>query len=257
MRRIIVFASLLALVNSSLPMTGAAPPSSMVSAALAPAMGHSLPFRSLPIATHDSPDSATFDATTPCNTPLVSQSSRPPGPASLPIGDFGSTASTTSLKPTAVYSYTGSPVITPTIDGPFTGLFVDGDGTLSPGPGLQNPLSFVVEKQFDADDNVYWHDPTVGLTAFTTWNPATMSLWRDGNDDGIFQTGLDAVIAGVVPISGTHGLELNGLALFPSGSSPLGMSPFVYNDAEFIYDTPPKANNRYDDGEDIFYVGQY
>jgi len=162
----------------------------------------------------------------------------------------------THVQATTAYSFTGSPLVTPTIDGPFTGQFVDGNGTLN-GSGLQNPLSFVVEKQFDAADNVYWFDPA-GLMPFgyQSWQPATMTLWLDNNDDGVFQF-TDLIIAGAPIISGTPGLELNGLAPFPGGFSPLGASQFVYNDAEFIYDAPSKANNRYDDGEDIFYIGQF
>ncbi|MBP7686509.1 MAG: DUF11 domain-containing protein [Thermoflexales bacterium] len=160
------------------------------------------------------------------------------------------------IQSTTAYSFTGSPLVTPTIDGPFTGQFVDGNGTLI-GAGLQNPLTFVVEKQFDAADNVYWFDPA-GLMPFgyQAWQPATMTLWLDTNDDGVFQF-TDLIIAGSPIISGTPGLELNGLASLPGGFSPLGASQFVYNDAEFIYDTPSKANNRYDDGEDIFYIGQF
>lgn len=154
------------------------------------------------------------------------------------------------------YSFTGAPLVTPTIDGPFTGRFVDGNGTL-PGPGAQDALSFVVEKLFDAADDVYWFDPA-GLTplGYQSWQPATMTLWLDTNDDGLFQF-TDLIIAGAPIISGTPGIELNGLTPLPGGFSPLGASQFVYNDAEFIYDTPGKANNRYDDGEDIFYIGQF
>ena len=150
-------------------------------------------------------------------------------------------ASSPPLRITNVYSFTGSPIVTPTIDGVFTGLFVDSDGTLTPGAGVKDPLAFVDEKQFDALDNVYWHDPT-GL--FRTWQPLTMTLWLDGDDNGIYQTApfTDVVIAGVIPISGTSGSELNGLSAFPTGSSPLGFSPFVYSDAEFMYATPPKWN---------------
>ena len=160
------------------------------------------------------------------------------------------------IQAAAAYSFTGAPIVTPTIDGPFTGQFVDGNGTL-PGAGLQNALSFVVEKQFDAADNIYWFDPA-GLTplGYQSWQPATMTLWLDTNDDGVFQTS-DLIIVGAPLISGTPGLELNGLTLLPAGFSPLGASQFVYNDAELIYDVPGKANNRYDTGEDIFYIGQF
>ena len=160
------------------------------------------------------------------------------------------------LQATTAYSFTGAPLVTPTIDGPFTGQFVDGNGTVV-GSGTQDALSFVVEKQFDAADNVYWFDPA-GLTPFgyQSWQPATMTLWLDSNDDGVFQPS-DLIIAGAPIVSGTPGLELDGLASLPGGFSALGTSQFVYNDAEFIYDVPSKANNRYDNGEDIFYIGQF
>lgn len=194
--------------------------------------------------------------------PETSTSSSPnPACAAAPSSSSGLMNATLRFPParlqaTTAYSFTGAPLVTPTIDGPFTGQFVDGNGTLL-GAGLQNALSFVVEKQFDAADNVYWFDPA-GLMPFgyQSWQPATMTLWLDTNDDGVFQF-TDLIIAGAPIISGTIGLELNGLAPLPGGSSPLGASQFVYNDAEFIYDTPSKANNRYDDGEDIFYIGQF
>ena len=160
-----------------------------------------------------------------------------------------------SLQATPAYSFTGATVVTPTIDGVFTGQFVDGNGT-TPGVGTQDSLAFVAQKPFDAADNVYWFDPA---SFFRSWQPATMTLWLDGDDNGVYQTApfTDAVIAGTTPTSGTTGSELNGLAGFPTGLSPLGFSPFVFNDVEFIYSAPSKANNRYDNGEDIYYVGQY
>jgi hypothetical protein len=180
--------------------------------------------------------------------------SRSPGLASPIVDPHFDRSAAPPLRITNVYSFTGSPLITPTIDGVYTGQFVDGDGVLSPLAGVQNPLAFVDEKQFDALDNVYWRDPTF---TYRSWQPLTMTLWRDGNDNGVYDTGIDFVIVGAIPMSGTSGVELNGLVPFPGGYSPLGFSPFVYNDAEFIYDGPSKANNRYDDGEDIVYVGQY
>lgn len=186
--------------------------------------------------------------------PAIEWPARPIGPEVSPSANPNSVCTAAPLRPqaTTAYTFTGTPLVTPTIDGPFTGQFVDGNGTVI-GSGTQHALSFVVEKQFDAADNVYWFDPSL---SYRSWQPATMTLWLDSNDDGVFQF-TDLIIAGGPIISGTPGLELDGLASFPGGFSPLGTSQFVYNDAEFIYDVPSKANNRYDDGEDIFYIGQF
>jgi uncharacterized repeat protein (TIGR01451 family) len=196
------------------------------------------------------------------------RSSRPPGPASFSIVP----STTDRVQAATVYSYTGSTIITPTIDGVFSGQFVDGDGItlpLSGTAGVKNPLSFVDEQLFDSADHVYWNDPTYpgNPMAFTSWQP-TMTLWLDNNNDGVFQSGgiyTDAIIIGATIPSGTNSssvtsFELNGLnstSPFPASASPYGFSPFVYNDAEFIYDTPSKANNRYDIGEDIYYIGGF
>jgi uncharacterized repeat protein (TIGR01451 family) len=193
------------------------------------------------------------DSTAPTSPAILKpdRSARPPGDSSLSIAP-----PTNRVQATAAYSYTGMTIITPTIDGVFSGQFVDGDG-LVPGPGAQNSLSFVDEQLFDAADNVYWSDPSGG---FYSWQPITMALWLDTNDDGIYQSPGDFLIVGAA-ISGTSGTELNGLndSGTPSVSSmsPFGFSPFVFNDVEFMYASPSKANNKYDPGEDIFYIGGF
>jgi uncharacterized repeat protein (TIGR01451 family) len=202
------------------------------------------------------------DSTAPTSPPAL-QPDRPSRPNGLP--SLSIAPPTNRVQATAAYTYTGSTIVTPTIDGVFTGQFVDGDGITTPYSGtvgVKSPLSFVDEQLFDAADRVYWTDPTYpSLSAFTAWQPQTQTLWLDNNNDGIFQTApyTDAIIVGKTIVSGTTGFELNGLSSSPliASGSPYGFSPFVYNDAEYIYPPLSKANNRYDFGEDIYYIGGF
>lgn len=119
------------------------------------------------------------------------------------------------------------------VDGVFTGVLIDGDGTATAGIGSAHPTKFIEQKKFDPVDRVYYQelDGTTGASAGDAY-------WIDDGDGTFEGSPADAVIAGA-PADGTAGTRVDALA---------GETAIAYNDAEI------NDNNRYDDGEDIYLV---
>ncbi len=126
-------------------------------------------------------------------------------------------------------------------------VWIDGDGTATPGPGTQAEIGFqpftntisatldvrLFGRWFTTHDNVYWKS-TGWLT--DTWFPGD-ALWLDVNDDGVYDMGSDLVIIDTGGLSaGDIGRELNS-----DGPNPT--YNFTYNDEN--------GNGQWDDGEDI------
>ncbi len=131
------------------------------------------------------------------------------------------------------YAFTGFTLVTPTIDGVFSGALLDGDGTASAGAGAAHPTKFVEQKPFDAADGVYYQD-----TDGNGFASAGDDYWLDDGDGIYGGPPGDAVILGA-PLLGGAGSPVDALA---------GETALAYNDAELA------DNNRYDDGEDIYLV---
>ncbi|MBN2005614.1 MAG: hypothetical protein JXA21_19810 [Anaerolineae bacterium] len=121
------------------------------------------------------------------------------------------------------------------IDGVFTGTLLDGDGSLSDGPGNAAPptQTFVELKKFDAADCIFYQDDNGNTQA-----DATDHYWLDTECNGSFNPNTDRAILNN-PNPGSSGLALDFLQ---------GVTHLAYNDVEF------NENNRYDNGEDIYFV---
>ena len=121
------------------------------------------------------------------------------------------------------------------IDGVFTGVLIDSDGTLSGGIGVTNTIAkgFIELKKFDVVDKILYQDKNGSQRA-----DAGDAYWID-DGDGVFDRD-DREIVGN-PTLGNPGKPVNAL-------KPYEEIAVAYNDAEI------NDNNQYNDGEDIYMV---
>jgi hypothetical protein len=106
--------------------------------------------------------------------PAIDWPAQPIGSAASSSSNANSTCNAAPLRPqaTTAYSFTGTPLVTPTIDGPFTGQFVDGNGTVV-GSATQ-PITYHWQATNQSAFTV-----TAGLsttTVFTWFTPGTKTI---------------------------------------------------------------------------------